>query len=126
MLTSSICCCSFLSGTKITANRDTVAGDACCKLSVSNMKFTDVGIDLAPLNKASNGSMLIGNLILSPDDKLSNLLSSSDEFKASIQFGSTSPSNTIIGHTAGFLELSKCTDYLAALVRAPSFHSFVC
>lgn len=94
----------------MTASLETVAGEACCKLSVSNTKLTGVGICLAPLKIASSGSTVIGNLILSPDDRLNSLLSSNDEFSASIQLGSTSPSKTIIGHTDGFYCDNKITD----------------
>ena len=44
----------------------------------------------------------MGNLILSPELKLSNLLSSNDEFKASIHVDSTDPSKIIQGQMYGF------------------------
>lgn len=75
-----------------------MAGDACSSESVSNKKVTGVGIFLAPICCASSGSHEAGNLIRSPDDSDKSLLSSRLLLSASIHSGSTSPSNTRIGH----------------------------
>ena len=63
---------------KIIPILETVAGDANCKLSVSNMKLT-----LEPKD------------ILSPVGRVNKWLSSKTEFNASIHSGSTSPSHII-------------------------------
>lgn len=78
------------------------------------------------VKKASTGSKLIGKRIRSPELNDNNLLSSRDEFNASIHIGSTEPSRTINGQIYGFsLLLINYTADLAAFVSAPSFHSFV-
>lgn len=100
-----------------------MAGEACSNESVSNKKFTGI-FPLADLI-LSNGLEAIGNLIRSPDDKESNLLSSKHEFNASIQAGSIYPSNTIIGHIYGSFESKSLTADLAAFVKLPSIHYFV-
>lgn len=63
---------------KIIPILEIVAGDANCRLSVSNMKFT-----------------LLPNAILYPVGNVSKWLSSSTLFNASIHYGSTSPSQII-------------------------------
>ena len=76
-----------------------MAGDACWRESVSNKKLTGI----LPFSDLilSNGLLAIGNLIRSPEDSESNLLSSKHEFNASIHAGSIYPSNTITGHKYG-------------------------
>lgn len=63
---------------KIMPIRETVAGEACCRLSVSKRKLT-----------------LVPNWMRSPEGIVSRRLSSSTEFSASIHSGSMSPSQTI-------------------------------
>lgn len=63
--------------------RETVAGEACSKLCVSNIKLT-----LEP------------NCIRHPEGRVSKRLSSSTEFRASIHSGSMSPSHTTHDHTS--------------------------
>ena len=72
------------------------------------------------------GSNIIGNLIRSPDERESNLLSSNAEFNASQLTGSYSPSKTIHGQIYGFYFLSTSfTASLHAKDNAPSIHSLV-
>ena len=102
LLTYATCCFSVRSDTSMTASRDTVAGDACSRLSVSNKNVIGVGLALPWLfTIASNGSTDIGNRIRSPELNDSKRLSSRLEFRASIQAGSTSPSKTITGQILG-------------------------
>ena len=63
---------------KIMPILETVAGEACCRLSVSKRKLT-----------------LVPNWMRSPEGIVSSRLSSSTEFSASIHSGSMSPSQTI-------------------------------
>lgn len=102
LLTCTVCYFSVRSETRITASLETVAGDACSRLSVSNRNVIGVGIEDPWLfTIASSGSTDIGNLIRSPELRDNSLLSSRLEFRASIHAGSTSPSKTMTGQIFG-------------------------
>ena len=93
--------------------------------------MNDTGVAILSLSfclaqKVLIGSNIIGNLIRSPDDNDSNLLSSNAEFNASQFTGSYSPSNTIHGQIYGGSFLStNFTASLHANDNAPSIHSLV-
>ena len=101
----------------------------CFNESVS--KINDTGVAILSLSFSLEqyvliGSSIIGNLIRSPDDKESSLLSSNAEFNASQFTGSYSPSKTIQGQIyGGYFFSTSFTASLHAKDKAPSIHSFV-
>lgn len=73
--------------------RDTVAGEACSRLLVSNIKLT-----------------FCPNWMRHPEGRVRRRLSSSTEFRASIHSGSISPSQTTHDHTSVMVKTIELTN----------------